>query len=270
MKSKLMILALALSFPPLLTGCTGPYQNSNAMPTSIESYAPSYWGGRVPASMPVEGEVEGLPTYGIPFQLPGSPTWISSFVITEDPGFFRDSDTFSEGGLAGSGAAQADLRRPAEFKSVEVRWHDAVFSNGEGTKSWSLLNRRGYISNWWLLLDSSRGEPTSRLSVFAAVINDTNDDGYLDNLDAAVAIITDADGRHAQVATPAHMQLTAVHYMPGPQLLGFEVREDKDGDGEFRSDEPIHYYFMDPFTDSAQTMPWHPGDFQEELESRYR
>lgn len=240
------------------------------MPATTAPRWSGYGTGRIPTAMPTEGAVEGLGTYGIPFQLPGSETWISSFVITEDPWLFRDPDQFSEGGLAGSGVTQAGSSRPAEFRSIDVRWHDAVFSNGQGTESWSLLNRRGFISNWWLLLDSTEDASFARLSVFSAVIDDTNGDGFLDNMDAAVAIVTDGEGRHIEIATPEHMQLAAVHYLRDTQMLGFEVREDKDGDGKFSSDEPLHYYFRFPFADSALTKPWHTGELQADLESRYR
>ena len=220
--------------------------------------------------MPIDGEVKGLPVHGTPVQLPGRNTWLSSFVITKDARFYRDADPFSEGGLAGSGRAQADRGRPPEFHSVQVRWHDALFSDGRGTESWSLLNKRGFISNWWLMTQYTDEGPVSQINVFSAVVSDTNSDGYLDDKDAAVAILTDGSGRGAQVATPEDMQLTAVHYVADSQMLGFEVREDENGDGVFAKDEPIHFYFRFPFEDGATTWPWHSGEFLDDLDSIYR
>lgn len=226
MKLKPIHCALTLLALPLLTGCNAASRGNLAMPATTAPHYGTFWGGRIPAAMPTEGKVGGLPTYGVPHQLPGRNTWISSFVLTKDPWIFRDSDPYSEGGLAGSGISQVERAQPAQLQSVDVRWHDAVFSNGQGTESWSLLNKRGFISHWWLMIDAVDGAPLSRFSVFSAVVNDTNDDGVLNDKDAVVAILTDGNGRHAEVATPEHMQLAAVHYMPETEMLGFEVRED--------------------------------------------
>ncbi len=220
--------------------------------------------------MPVEGAVEGLPVHGSPVQLPGHDTWISSFVITKESSIFRNSDPFSMGGLAGSGGSQADQSSPPQLHSIRVRWHDALFSNGRGTDSWSLLNKRGFISNWWIMAEDVDGSPISQFNVFSAVISDTNNDNFLNDKDAAVAIITDGSGRNIQVATPEHMQLVTVRYWADEKMLGFELREDKNGDGIFASDEPIHLYFRHPFEEAATTMPWHTKRFQGSLEQRYQ
>ncbi len=270
MKSSQIILSLALVSLPCFTACTYPSGVKHRMPETTAQFVNRHWSGRVPVAMPVEGPVEGTPVHGVPVQLPGRATWISSFVITKEASIFRDADPFSEGGLAGSGIAHADQNLPPQLHSIDVRWHDALFSNGHGSESWSLLNRRGFISNWWIMAEVVDGFPRTQFNVFSAVVRDTNGDKVLNNKDAGVAIFTDGSGRNIEVATPEDMQLVAVHYRADVKMLGFEVREDKDGDGTFASDEPIHLYFRYPFEEKATTKPWHTPNFQESLEQRYR
>jgi hypothetical protein len=268
MKPSHLAFLLTLFVAPLLTGCQVQYRQGASIPSTTASHR-SNSSHRVPVAMPVSGEVKGVPTYGIPFRVPGHKTWISSFVITKSRSIFRDSDPFSEGGLAGSGQAAADSIRPHQLRAIDVRWHDAVFTDGRGGKSWSLLDRRGFIAHWWMLVDNSEGRVTTQLSIFSAVIDDTNSDGFLDNKDAAVAILTGGDGRHANMVTPRHMQLAAVRYVPEHKLISFDLREDSNEDGVFASDEPMHFYFLDQSLDTPTAKPWHKNSFQEELESRY-
>ncbi len=269
MKSSQFAVILSLAAVPFLTGCEVHRLQSGAMPaTEVQHWSNSR--DRVPVAMPTTGKVEGVPTYGSPFQLPGHMTWISSLVITKNSSFFRDSDPYSEGGLAGSGMASADAALPPQFRSIEVRWHDAVFTDGRGGDSWPLLGQRGFVSHWWLMLDYTDGVPISQLSIFSAVIDDTNGDGLLDNKDAAVAILTDADGRNPHVVTPRHLQLASMRYMAKSKLIGFEMREDANKDGKFASDEPVRFYFLDQSMTSPVAKPWHADGFRENLESRYQ
>ncbi|MDF1838955.1 MAG: hypothetical protein P1V35_13875 [Planctomycetota bacterium] len=269
MKTSQFALILSLASLPFLAGCKVNHLRTGAMPSTEVQH----WSNprdRVPVAMPASGKVEGVPTYGAPFQLPGHRTWISSLVMTKANSFFRDSDPFAEGGLAGSGTASADAALPPQFRSIDVRWHDAVFTDGRGGDSWSLLGQRGFVSHWWLMLNFTDGVPVSQLSIFSAVIDDTNGDGTLDNKDAAVAILTDGNGRNPKIVTPRHLQLASMRYMAESDLIGFEMREDANTDGKFTSDEPVRFYFLDQSMDSPVAKPWHSDGFRQDLESRYR
>ncbi len=269
MKSSQFAIVLSLITLPFLTGCEIHRMQSGAMPdTQVQHWNQSR--DRVPAAMPTTGEVDGVPTYGTPFQLPGHKTWVSSLVMTKGNSIFRDSDPFSEGGLAGSGTTSANATLPPQFHSIEVRWHDAVFTDGRGGESWSLLGQRGFVSHWWLMLDVADNKATSLLSIFSAVIDDTNGDGFLDDKDAAVAIIADGNGRNPHVVTPRNLQLASMRYMAKSNLIGFELREDANKDGKFTSDEPVRFYFLDQSMDTRMAKPWHTDGFRQDLEGRYR
>ena len=222
---------------------------------------------RVPAEMPVSGKVEGIRSYGVPFWIPGTQTWISSLLITKPRGWFRDSDPFSEGGLAARGHTQQDGVADKFMTDLDIRWHNALFVDRSNGEHWSLTDQRAFFSHWWLVLDTADGAPVVQAMVFAATLTDTNGDGKLDNQDATVAVITDADGRHAQAVTPADAQLSTVHYFSGGDYLAFELRYDENRDGEFESTEPLRIVYLSLDDETRTVRPWQDADFEHRLEA---
>ncbi|MCP5024556.1 MAG: hypothetical protein GY930_22680 [bacterium] len=117
-KSSQCAVILSLATLPFLSCCEAHRLQSGAMPaTDVQHWSNSH--DRVPVAIPTTGEVEGVPNYGTPFQLPGHRTWISSLVISKTSSFFRDSVAYSEGGLAGSSVASADANKDGKFANDE-------------------------------------------------------------------------------------------------------------------------------------------------------
>jgi hypothetical protein len=78
--------------------------------------------------------------------------------------------------------------------------------------------------------------------LFIATTEDTNHDGMLNNLDARVAILTDASGRHPRVITPPDAQVWTTTYDTENDKLYLLVVADTNGDGKFDfNDAPVPY-----------------------------
>ena len=244
-----------------------------AMRNSVGSA--STMAGRVPVAMPTEGTIEGLSTYGNPIPVPGHNTWISSFVISKQTSFFRDKDPFDEGGLA-TQSELASSKGPAfRVASNNIRWHNAALSDRATGESWTLLQGRGFLSRWWSVFSIEDKNPVATMHVFAATIEDTNGDGFLDDKDAAVAILTDGSGRGARIVTPGDAQLSGFGLHDKQGFLTFQLRIDKDQNNKFDKGDPVRFYYLelaslggDPR--EVQATPWNDPELEKRLESIYR
>ncbi len=221
---------------PALSGCAaGPYEKAEleAIPSGFAI---------VPT--PAEGALRGYPAYGTPISIPGQATEIIPYVRTEREWWFRDSDAFDEGGLSNlsSGHSRGDL--PA---AVPVRWHNAVVRVQETGEQWPLLNFRGVISHVWIPAEvpaQYQGDepPAPRALLFAVTFQDTNGDGLLDDCDGAQLLMTDANGRNPRVVTPSGTHLDRVTEGGPKGAVVVHLREDRNGDGLFESQEiPVPY-----------------------------
>gem|GEM_PF-6991358 len=261
-------LSLLAVFSMACLGCTTPVRSeTDGVPGARIWRTPP---GRVPVAMPIHGPIEGQRTYGVPYPLPGHNTWLASFVITKAKAWYRDGDPFAEGGLAASGASSTTADSEISLREAPIRWHNAAFVDRKTGAHWSLLEDRGFLSRWWVLLEERDGIPVSRIMLFAATLSDTNGDGYLDDEDAAVALLTTGDGHNATVVTPPDAQLHAVHYYAEEDLLVFELRIDADGDGHFDIEDPLRTYILPRDSETKMAIPWLDPKAQSELEALYR
>lgn len=201
-------------------------------------------GGYGLAKTPAKGEVEGYPAFGEPFKLPGVTTHVIPFSRTEKKRWYSDEDHFDEGGLAASGE-RSSLR--VRTMSQPIRWHNAVLHDAETGEQWTLLDRRGVISRFWMKVRPAEGGGHAvRGLLFAVTHDDTNGDGRLDNRDASRALMTDGDGRNPRYVTPTDLQLSDVlfdnMFNGHGNIAVLLLREDADGDGGFRESEiPVRF-----------------------------
>ncbi len=224
---------------------------------------------RVPVAMPTAGEIEGQRTYGVPMQMPGHTTWLSSFVITKHKAFYRDKDPFVEGGLAVD-ASTKSARPSPRLITRPIRWHNAAFVDRADGSQWTLLEDRGFLSHWWVVTQPVDNQWVSSLQVFAATIDDTNGDGTLDNKDACVAILVGGDGRNARIVTPRNTQLNTVRLHENAGYVTFELRFDSDKNGKFDKEDDLRLYYLSKDQIEGPAVPWHGAEFESQLESVYR
>ncbi len=268
------ILALALT----LASCQS-YQGRAAMPRTANLGSAAMPQSRVPAAMKTDEEIGGLLTYGSPYRLPGQTSWISSFTVTKSRSILRDSNPFSEGGLASKGGQHDDrAATPERLRSAPIGWHNAVFVDRASGEEWPLLRERGFLSKWWMLLepapqeskDGGRHIQASSALLFAATLVDSNGDGRLDDRDASTAVMTGGDGRQARKVTPAGTQLSSIGYLADENTLAFSLRLDEDGDGDFDESDPVRLYVLSLDGEAAVAQPWHGAPTYQLLQELYR
>lgn len=180
------------------------------------------------------GTLEGRATLAMPIPIRGHDTVLVPFTI-EESHRRRDRDPYASGGYA------YDIHRSTPHQSISgsggpVRWHNAIVRDRTSQDEWLILNQRGVIGWWMAFGDASRdARVTARTDglLFLATVEDSNGDGKLDDRDATVAIVTDADGRNPRVITPPGTQVWNVTYdHPGRRLFMYVV-EDSSGNGRF-------------------------------------
>lgn len=266
------ILALALA------SCQS-YQGRAALPRTTNLRGAALPQSRVPAAMKTDGEIGGLLTYGAPYRLPGQTSWISSFTVTNSRSLFRDSNPFSEGGLASKGRYFDDgAAQPTRLHSVPIGWHNAVFVDRASGEEWPLLSERGFLSKWWILLepvpkewkDEEGYKQASKALLFAATLVDSNGDGRLNDRDASTAVMTKGDGREARAVTPAGTQLSSVGFLADENALAFALRLDEDGDGVFEESDPVRLYLLSLDGQASMAQPWHGAQTYQVLQDLYR
>ena len=266
----------------LLSGCQGgPYQRTYATTT-----APS--GQRIalpvldavlvsprdPSPMRISGRIDGIPSYGMPFRLPGHATWMTPFVVAQQSSIFRDADPFTKGGLASKSDKDQAFLFQDQLATIPIRWHNALFSTQEDGENWALLDRRGFLSRYWMLVtldepESDSPELVAAAHLFAATLADTNGDGFLNDKDAAVIVLTDGAGRGGRTVTPPGCQVAAVRYSPEERRLLFDLRFDGDDSGTFEPLDPIEIYQMPLDDPDAVAMPWHSEGLRSHLDDLY-
>jgi hypothetical protein len=208
-----------------------------------------------------EGGVEGRPTLGLPISIPGQPTLLVPFAVESEKGWFESRDPYARGrygtydALARTSTSLA-VAAPGYAHQSDVRWHNALFRDVTSGEQWPLLTRRGIVSRWQILgLQSKREEPfQTRALLFIAVLDDSNRDGLLDDLDARVAILTDPDGRRPRVITPPDAQVWGASYDVEKNLIFLQVVRDTTGDGRFAYDD-LAAPCMTPADAQAPAMP---------------
>ncbi len=195
-----------------------------------------------------EGELAGRPTLGMPIGIPGHETCLIPFSIETRKWLFQDTDPYSRGGFdSGPRSPGADawyLGRPPAAPGGSVRWHNAIVRALASGEQWTILSQRGVIGHWRILgKDPRPDEPFhSEAIVFIATVADTNQDGLLDDLDAAVAIVAGGDGRDPRTVTPPEAQVWGISYDHEDSRLYLQVVADTNGDGEYTSeDEPMPF-----------------------------
>lgn len=189
-----------------------------------------------------EGALEGRPTLGMPIAIPGRPTCLIPYSLETRKRWFEDDDPWTHEGYF-LGASRSFLpERPAPGGSV--RWHNAILSDLSSGEQWPILSRRGVIERWGVLGRSPKSDEPflTEAIVFIATIEDTNHDGLLDDRDAAVAIVTDADGRNPRQVTPGDAQVWNYRHDEETSHLYFLVVADTNADGKLTSaDAPVPF-----------------------------
>lgn len=257
----------------MLASCEAPMPASG-MPASDASLRSRSFDWRVPAAMHTKGTIDGIPSYGVPIRLAGHEVWLSSFMLSKERSFFRDSDPFAEGGLAGRAAAQRQTPAASMLLTNDVRWHNALFVDRSSDEQWPLVSGRAFVSRWYLIVDNTELGPSIRAMVFAVTLDDTNRDGSLDDTDAAVAILTRGDGRDAKIVTPREAQLNGVRWDPKKGYLSFELRFDEDKDRAYERTDRLRQHFLEitktGLARDETARPWHSRDAEQGLEGIYR
>ncbi|HYF16093.1 MAG TPA: hypothetical protein VD971_13570 [Phycisphaerales bacterium] len=174
---------------------------------------------------PAEGDVRGRPRLGAPIPLPESSTVLVPFAVESAKGLFEDDDPYTRRGGVESGRANYRGGPPPRG----VRWHNVIAKDTASGDEWMILTRRGVIGEWYA------GLGAASVVVFVAVVDDTNGDGVLNNLDARVAIATDANARNPRIVTPTDAQVWGVSAMADSRTLCFTVAQDTNRDGRIDS-----------------------------------
>jgi hypothetical protein len=233
---------LAVPYLACLAGVLG----ACALPGCASSAPYSSYDRHVLARTHAAGAIDGRPTYDLAWELPGHRTLMVPFAVEDERFFLLDQDVFTAGGMAGSGAGVSSPSADSFAHTASVRWHNAVFHDAESGEEWRLLDRRGVISRVWIFgryADAERRQLWSAALVFCATLDDTNGDGELDDSDAAVAIVTDGDGRSPRRVTPASGQLLAAGFLPEVDAVQFRVLADDDGNGFSSRDRAANYWW---------------------------
>ncbi|MEO1716318.1 MAG: hypothetical protein AAFR76_04330 [Planctomycetota bacterium] len=209
-----------------------------------------------------KGTVRGRQILGDPIPLPQTSTLLIPFMVQSEKGLFDDGDPFANsGGTQTRGRLVThqhqllarDVRRADRFRS-RVRWHNAFFRDTETGEDWMLVDERGVISLTQSFPDDDSTEYINEgLVAFVATLDDTNNDGTLDNRDARVLILTDDDGRNPRVVSPRDAQVLSFTYQPQTNTLWLEVLRDSDGDLAFKPDDDRLPYLCTPSTGEPAT-----------------
>ena len=198
----------------------------------------------VMSETPTAKEVEGRATWGEPISIPGHSTWVVPYSRERPAGFFSDWDNFAEGGAASYFLARGAEGSPQSlgWRSGAVRWHNAAVVELESGAQWPLLEQRGVLSRYWMSVGPTGSGQTAATSLlFAATVEDTNDDGILNDLDATRALYCEPDGRNPRFISPEGTQLRGI--VPIQQGRFFlMLARDADGDGVFSDQEPPEPY----------------------------
>lgn len=206
---------------------------------------------------PTGGHLEGHPVLGMPIEMPGTKAALVPLTMQSQKGLFADDDPYTRGGVASyasrsmmtPSAVSADAiggsqgRWTAWNAPAEVRWHN-VIATAEGARDELVLDKRGVIGRWHMFgaYDQAGQKFDVRGILFIAVVADTNGDKALNNLDARVAIVTDATGRHPRTISPPDAQVWSAVYSLERNALYLEVVKDTNGDGKFQyDDDPVPY-----------------------------
>jgi hypothetical protein len=191
------------------------------------------------------GAVEGRPTLGRAIPVPGQPTVLVPFAVESVKGLFEKDDPYRRSTLYSTVDRSVAGYAFEQPYAQDVRWHNAIFRDLHTGDEWVLLSRRGIISRYEPILQARERDkpPVARALLFTAVLDDTNHDGLLDDLDARVAILTDADGRHPRVVTPPDAQVWSAAYDPQKDIILLYIARDTTGNGRFDTeDEPAPYW----------------------------
>ncbi len=209
------------------------------------------------AKTPAEGAIGGRPTLGIPIAIPGHATCLIPFSLETRKGWFQDQDPYSRGGYV-SGPASPGLEALFDFRERlgpggPVRWHNAIVRDLASDAQWMILSQRGVIGQWRVFgRPPRRDEPfRSEAIVFIATIDDSNKDGLLNDLDAAVAILADGDGRNPRTVTPPGAQVWGFSYDDEDSRLYLLVVADTNADGEYTNEDAPLPYVLDIRTGDA-------------------
>lgn len=178
------------------------------------------------------GVVDGRPRFADPITLDGSSTILIPFVMESSKGPFDDEDPYTRGGepLA-SRARSSEVASSGYFDSLapypnfrSVRWHNAVCKDTMSNVEWTILSERGVIGAWYRFANAM---------MFIAVLDDTNNDGKLNDLDARVAIFTERDGRNPRIVTPRNAQVWSLSFDSTADRFNFIIAEDTNKDRRF-------------------------------------
>lgn len=217
------------------------------------------------APTPVVEGVDGHPIVSMPIIIDGWSTVLVPLAMTSSKGLFETDDPYSKGGVAlyaGNSMgkyASADLerteysyrgsdleRRPTSWNiSSDVRWHNIMARDSSG-KEWLLVDRRGVIGTWNQFGVATRRENVVTIdclgALVIAVVDDSNHDGNLNNLDARVAIVTDKHGLNPRQISPVDAQVWEAIYDLQTNAVYLEVVKDTTKDGSFGHDDDSMIY----------------------------
>jgi hypothetical protein len=210
------------------------------------------------SSTSATGQVAGRPTLGQPIPVPGQPTVLVPFAVESEKGLFEKDDPYLRGGVQQQRLSYlTSVETPRSYTSGSVRWHNAIIHDPKTGEEWPILDRRGIIGQWEVFgKPAKQDQPfVSRAILFIAVLDDTNHDGLLDDRDARVAILTDADGRHPRIVSPANAQVWDASYDAEHDTIFLRVATDSNGDGRFTfEDEALPYALAADATTPAKPV----------------
>lgn len=181
------------------------------------------------------GALEGRPTLSMPIPIPGQDTVLIPFSIEAPKRLGQDRDPYTRGGYA------QETYRNTPWQSVTssggpVRWHNAIVRVEGSGEEWLILDRRGIIGFWQTMTQPAPDRSTAgRVDalVFIATVEDSNNDNMLNDRDATVAIMTDANGRNPRTVTPPGTQVWNVTYDAASQRILMYVVRDTSGNKRF-------------------------------------
>jgi hypothetical protein len=178
----------------------------------------------------------------MPIPIPGRATCVIPFGVETTKGWFQDADPFSRGGMPskeGYGYPSTAAPWHTGAWGGSVRWHNAIVRDMQTGDEWTILDQRGVVSQWWVFGPRPpKDEPfRSAAMVFIATTRDSNGDGLINDMDANVAILADADGRNPRVASPSDAQVWTTAYDDERGHIYLFVVTDTSADGRFGTED---------------------------------
>jgi hypothetical protein len=225
-------------------GCETYSQSGIQSHSAAAVSGPTY----VAVDLPVEGEAEGRPTYGMPILLRNSSFVLIPFTVE------RPQEALEKGDAYGAGRRVYGQYESKffHFKPRGVVWHNVLSrnqsGNGEARRSRVIFDRRVCITSWSpvypVVRDEDAPPPAPLALLFLAAVDDTNGDELINRADQQVAFVCEPDGGRLRRGHPEGTYLLSTRYDSVDQVFYFAAFGETSGDDELTTEDAAEIYQM--------------------------